>query len=248
MAKWWLANWRSRLAFASRNPGYAIRSVFRDMLALDERFLARVTGAPAAQVSGFLSEPFQDRRFQDRLQTAEKELQGTEAIGAALYAKRVLLQYAIVRAFKPDLILETGIANGVSSAYVLLALDHNQKGVLHSIDVDDGSFRPAGKGIGWIVPDWLRSRWTMHLGDARTLLPQVLAKLGLLDVFIHDSAHTYEHMKFEYEEAYPHIRPGGILISDDALWNPAFPEFVRTVKAPLARVLRGIGVLQKPPL
>ena len=53
-------------------------------------------------------------------------------------------------------------------------------------------------------------------------------------------------MKFEYEQAYPRIRCGGILISDDALWNPAFSEFAETVAAPSARVIRGIGILQKP--
>jgi hypothetical protein len=57
--------------------------------------------------------------------------------------------------------------------------------------------------------------------------------------------HTYEHMKFEYEEAYPHIRQGGILISDDALWNPAFKEFADKVATPMARVLRGVGFLKK---
>lgn len=246
MSRWWLANWRERTAFASRHPVYALKSVFRDLLALDERFLARVTGVRATQLRRFLSEPFQDRRFCDHFHEIETQLEGKREIGANLYAKRVLLQYAIVRAFRPERIFETGIANGVSSAYLLLAMERNQKGSLHSIDVNDGSFLPAGKKVGWIVPEWLRHRWTVHLGDTRELLPQLLTQVSPLDIFIHDSLHTYDHMKFEYEQAYPHIRPGGILISDDALWNSAFPEFARNVRAPLARVLRGVGVLQKP--
>lgn len=124
-------------------------------------------------------------------------------------------------------------------------MERNQKVSLHSIDVNDGSFLPLGERVGWIVPESLRHRWTVHLGDARTLLPQLLAELGSLDVFIHDSQHTYDHMMFEYEQAYPRIRPGGILISDDVLWNPAFPEFRRKIGSPMAQVLRGIGVLQK---
>lgn len=246
MSKWWQANLRARMAFASHHPAYAMKAVFRDLLALDERFLGRVTGADVAQIKDFLSEPFQDHRFYEHLQGAEEQLEGTDAIGANLYAKRVLLQYAIVRGFRPSVVLETGIANGVSSAYVLLAMERNQKGSLHSIDVDDGSFLPPGKPVGWIVPEWLRHRWTVRLGDARDLLPQVLEDVGTLDVFIHDSLHTYDHMKFEYEQAYPHICRGGILISDDVLWNPAFPEFARKVNAPLVRILRGVGVLQKP--
>jgi predicted O-methyltransferase YrrM len=52
-------------------------------------------------------------------------------------------------------------------------------------------------------------------------------------------------MLWEYRAAYPHLRPGGLLLSDDALWNPAFPEFALEVAAPRARILRGVGFLQK---
>jgi predicted O-methyltransferase YrrM len=246
MPAWWSANLKNRLDFASRHPAYAIKAVFRDVLAIDERFLARLTGANAAEISRFLGEPFQDRRFYDHLRHAETQFDPAQSIGADLYAKRVLLQYAIIRAFKPDRVLETGVANGVSSAYVLLAMERNQKGVLHSIDVADGSFLPPGERTGWIVPGWLRKRWTLNLGDARELLPRVLKDLDSLDIFIHDSLHTYEHMKFEYEQAYPHLRHGGILISDDALWNSAFSEFAHKVAATEADVIRGIGILRKP--
>lgn len=245
MSQWWLTNLKNRLSFASQHPAYAIRSVFRDLLGVDERFLAALTGTPVPQIKHFLSEPFQDHRFYDHLRDAEKQLEGIQSIGANLYAKHVLLQYAIVRASKPNCILETGVANGVSSSYLLLAMEHNEKGFLRSIDVNDGSFLPPGKGVGWIVPEWLRHRWKMHLGDARELLPRILKDLNSLDIFIHDSLHSYEHMKFEYEQAYQYLRDGGILISDDALWNLAFTEFAQRVRAPMARILRGIGILQK---
>jgi predicted O-methyltransferase YrrM len=245
MARWWSVNWKNRSLFALGHPAYALKAVFRDLLAADERFLATLTGTTASQIRQFLGEPFQEGRFFDHLRDAESQFNGRQAMGADLYAKRVLLQYATVRAFKPACVVETGVANGVSSAYLLLAMERNQKGSLHSIDVGNRSFLPPGKKTGWIVPDWLRERWTLCLGDARELLPQVLAALGFVDVFIHDSLHTYEHMKFEYEQAYPHLRTGGILISDDALWNPAFSEFARTVAAPSARVIRGVGFLLK---
>jgi predicted O-methyltransferase YrrM len=54
-------------------------------------------------------------------------------------------------------------------------------------------------------------------------------------------------MLWEYRAAFPYIRPGGLLVSDDALWNAAFPEFSGEVKAKQARILRGVGVLQKNP-
>jgi predicted O-methyltransferase YrrM len=245
MAKWWSANLKNRSLFALRHPQYALRATFRDLLALDERFLAVVTGSSPAAIRGFLNEPFEDAKFVSHFREAQELLRGVKAIGADCYAKRVLLQYAVVRAHKPERILETGVANGVSSAYLLLALQRNQKGELHSIDVGDGSFVLHGRSTGWLVPDWLRPRWTLHLGDAREYLPQVLDQLGVVDIFIHDSLHTYEHMKFEYQLAYPHLRRGGVLVSDDALWNPAFEDFSREVRAPASRILRGVGFLKK---
>ena len=246
MPQWWSANWKNRLVFGAQHPTYAIRSVVRDLFAADERFLAALTGTTTTEIIQFLGEPFRDTRFYDHLRSVGGEFGENSSIGADLYAKRVVMQYAVMRAVKPACVLETGVANGVSSAYLLLAMERNQKGALHSIDVNDGSFLPGGKQVGWAVPEWSRRRWTLHLGDARELLPDVLAELKSLDVFIHDSLHTYDHMKFEYEQAYPYLRGGGILISDDALWNAAFPEFRDTVRAPLARILRGIGFLRKP--
>jgi predicted O-methyltransferase YrrM len=245
MPQWWSANWKNRLVFGAQHPGYAIKAVLRDVFSADERFLAALAGTTTSQIRQFLGEPFQDLRFYENLQTVEREFGRTSSIGADLYAKRVLMQYAIIRAVKPECVLETGIANGVSSAYLLLAMERNQKGALYSIDVNDGSYLPIGKTVGWVVPAWLRERWTVHLGDARELLPRLLGELKSLDVFIHDSLHTYEHMKFEYEKAYPYLRQEGILISDDALWNPAFKEFADKVGTPMVRVLRGVGFLKK---
>ena len=246
MPQWWSANWKNRLSFAAKHPSYAVKAVVRDLFGADERFLAVLSGTTASEIRRFLGEPFQDERFYGHLRSVGNEFGGIASIGADLYAKRVVMQYAVIRAAKPDCVLETGVANGVSSAYLLLAMERNQKGALYSIDVNDGSFLPNGKKVGWIVPAWLRERWTLRLGDARALLPPTLAELKSLDVFIHDSLHTYEHMKFEYEQAYPYLRDGGIVISDDALWNSAFPEFAASTRAPLARILRGIGFLRKP--
>jgi predicted O-methyltransferase YrrM len=245
-AKWWSANLKNRSLFAIRNPRYAIRAVIRDLFSMDEKFLAIATGSASPAIRSYLNEPFEDTDFMSHLAAASRKMSDLQIASADCYAKRVVLQYAVARASKPDLILETGIANGVSSAYLLLALHRNGRGTLHSIELGDTSYLPPGHLNGWIVPDSLRSRWSLHLGDSRELLPAVLKQLGTIDIFIHDSLHTYDHMKFEYREAYPYLRPGGLLISDDALWNPAFPDFAREAGASASQILRGVGVLQKP--
>ena len=49
-------------------------------------------------------------------------------------------------------------------------------------------------------------------------------------MFLHDSLHTYSHMMYEYTTAWPYIRVGGVLLSDDIDFNEAFKQFYYSVK------------------
>jgi len=242
---WLLRNFQHRVLFALQNPRYSIHSLYRELTFADERFLASITGVPLRRVRSFLDEPSRSEFFADCLRQAEASFRALEIQSADLYAKKVLLQYAAVRAFQPEVVVETGVANGVSSAYLLLALLKNNRGTLFSIGLDDPQFLPFGKSLGWAVPERLRYRWKLIFGDAREVLPKLLVDIGSIDVFIHDSLHTYEHMLWEYRAAYPHLHPGGLLLSDDATWNSAFPEFAREVGAEHSQIIRGVGFLQK---
>jgi Methyltransferase domain len=242
---WLLQNLGPRLRFALRNPRYAASSLYREVTLADEQFLSSLSSVPARKIRCFLDEPIHDQSFAVTLRAAESYFKTANIVSADLYAKKVLLQYAAIRAFAPDVIIETGVASGVSSSYLLLALHKNGRGRLHSIELGDERYIPPGKPPGWIVPDRLKSCWDLRIGDSHELLPKLLAELGTVDIFIHDSLHTYDHMFWEYRTAYPFIKPAGLLISDDAAWNPAFNEFCAEVRATRHRILRGVGFLQK---
>ena len=129
--------------------------------------------------------------------------------------------YALTRALKPNVVIETGVAFGVTTAFFLKAMAANDSGVLHSIDLP-----PLGKDLtGIFVPPDLKSRWRLHRGKSRRMLKPLLSTLPSVDIFLHDSLHTYRNMRFEYETVWPHLRPGGILISDDVALNQAFENF-----------------------
>ena len=242
---WLLQNFGPRWRFALRNPTYAASSLFREITLADERFLSSITGIPVTRIRSFLDEPIDTPEFAECLSSAQTFFHQSEIEGANLYAKKILAQYAAIRAFAPEIIVETGVASGVSTSYFLLALQKNGRGKLHSNELGDPRYLPPGKMAGWIVPDWLKAHWDLRIGDSRTLLPRILGELGSIDVFVHDSLHTYEHMLWEFRAAYPHLRPGGLLFSDDAQWNSAFPEFAHEVAAPRVKILRGVGFLQK---
>lgn len=243
--KWLLQNAKQRAAFALKNPRYALGAMLRELMLEDEKFLAQITGASVDAIREYLDEPISSPAFSRHLRNAEDRFRELAIMSADLYAKKVLLPYAAVRALKPECVVETGIANGVSSAYILLALHRNQRGTLHSIGLADPAYLPEGKDPGWFVPEWLRKPWRVHLGDAKEILPRLLPELGRIDIFLHDSLHTYEHMLWEFEIAYPFLGLGELLFADDALWNSAFEDFARKVGAPEARILHGVGVLRK---
>jgi len=181
-----------------------------------------------------------------------------EVNGLAGMPMHPIIYYALVRVLQPDVVVETGVCDGFSTRFLLLAMERNGRGALHSIDLpnQDVALDPAGarqrdimaigRETGWLVPAALRPRWQLHLGDATVLLPALLPKLGPIDVFIHDSLHTYEHMLFEFRTAWPHLRAGGILLSDDTDWNQAFPEFAAQAQCPRIMFNFRVGAIRKP--
>jgi hypothetical protein len=63
-----------------------------------------------------------------------------------------------------------------------------------------GEVIPEGRLSGWMVPDAYRSRFEVWNGDAKILLPRMVAKVDAIDMFVHDSEYTYRHMMFEFRE------------------------------------------------
>jgi hypothetical protein len=163
--------------------------------------------------------------------------------------------YLLVRHRRPKLVIETGVAQGISSTFILEALEANGEGAL--VSVDRPNFDPAGQSLeggtyvvkaavkqgfqpGWLVPERLRGRWTLHLGDAREILPTLP---GTPELFLHDSLHTYEHMMFEMEWAYGRQRPGDYLVADNIPLNRSFEAFLASHRDTVRPIIdRKVGV------
>jgi predicted O-methyltransferase YrrM len=126
--------------------------------------------------------------------------------------------YLLVRSARPSSIVETGVLYGASSAHLLAALARNGEGSLHSIETGRDAREPHHEHF---VPEDLRGRWHLIIGDSRRELTEVLARLSPIDMFYHDSLHTRDHMHWEFRTALPHLGPAGILASDDVLNPPS---------------------------
>jgi predicted O-methyltransferase YrrM len=158
--------------------------------------------------------------------------------------------YLVARTTAPAVVVETGVAYGVTSAFVLQALAANGDGRLWSVDLPPLG-ADAQSHVGSLVPDHLRDRWNLRRGVSRRLLPGILERAKSIDLFIHDSLHTHSNMLWEFETAWPHLRPGGWLIADDIEGNAAFGEFADRVDCSMSLVIQEegkramLGVLRK---
>ena len=122
--------------------------------------------------------------------------------------------YVLVRMLKPDIVVETGVGAGVSSWTILHALEENKAGKLISIDLPTPNSELMPE-VGYLVPKILRHRWDLRIGSSQKILLQILSELGEIDIFQHDSRHSYSNQIREYQCAWPFIKHGGMLISDD---------------------------------
>jgi predicted O-methyltransferase YrrM len=131
------------------------------------------------------------------------------------------LVYRIARSMRPDTIVETGVATGVTSAHLLAALEDNKHGILHSIDLPPTNMIAAGH-VGAAVPHDLRRRWVYHWGASSRLLSNLLDGLDGRLMFVHDSDHAYANMAWEIRSAWRAMTSGGIIVCDDIDLNNAF--------------------------
>lgn len=160
--------------------------------------------------------------------------------GGSIFFPCVTL-YTLMRSIKPEIVVETGGTPGKSSAAILKAFHENKNGHLYTLDLPPQTttdvftsssahrLRPEDDVSCWAIEPSLRARHSLILGDTKQTLPTLLADLKQVDIFIHDSDHSYEHMMFEFKASWDFIKPGGFLLSDDVSTNASFTDFAKMV-------------------
>lgn len=142
-------------------------------------------------------------------------------IGDMMSVRDQLSLHALVYALQPRRVIETGVASGASSTMILEQLAHQSDAMLVSIEIEG----PKSAFYGELIPEHLRPFWQLHIQKDQPLLPELLAEIGEIDLFLHDSRHSVYHMLWEYELAWQYLRPGGCLASHDILTTSAFQQF-----------------------
>ena len=150
-----------------------------------------------------------------------RDAYGSEGVMGALDCATL---YGLTRWLRPAVVVESGGFIGMSSAFILKAFaDANLTAAkLYSIEWSEDCEQGA------LIPDELRSasggfvpmRGKVEDFLKRDQLPESI------DMFLHDSSHSYRHMLWEFRQFWPRLRDGGLLVSHDVQMNAAFPEFI----------------------
>jgi predicted O-methyltransferase YrrM len=202
---------------------------------------------------------FERRAFVERYVSGLEREYGAHYVPGWVNLDDALFLYWLVRQAKPRTIVQTGVCNGLSAAFMMLALVKNgPEGRLRVIDLPPvfdpadpawtvagtvyGVIIPEGKTSGWLVPDAYRDRFDVRNGDAKDLLPELVDAVESIDFFFHDSDHTYDHMTFEFHEVKRKLAKGGLLVSDDVSWNASLWDFADQFQVPAYNFRGAIGV------
>lgn len=111
--------------------------------------------------------------------------------------------FALVRALKPQQVIEIGVREGASTAHLLSAIDHNKAGLLDSYDVE------ANGKQGY-------DNWTFHQADALTV------DFPSAEIVFEDSAHGLDYSLKVFERLKAFAR---VVVTHDTLMTPKHGDF-----------------------
>lgn len=168
-------------------------------------FVATVTGSRVNTVRGYMAEVQEDAELRrvigeglarsDRRATTDPVVRYGRRIG----------WYAIVRALRPEFVVETGTNRGLGSAVIAAALLRNGHGTLATVDIDSRSgeliLPPYDKVVEHVV------------GDSLAFLAGPVVSRQPIDLFLADTGYTPEHERAELAAATPLLAPHAVVLA-----------------------------------
>jgi len=172
-------------------------------------------GALAAEILGSL-EP-------DKINGRWSQVKGFGRVMAVELEIGELLN-AIVRAVKPEVVVETGTHKGFSALMIAQALQANGSGHLYTIDQVDYNVAEKCRAFG------LKDRVTIVTSSSVAALIDLAARLPRIDFLWLDADHSTCAVLEELDAARPSIRPGSYIAFHDTLSKPTEDRAVRLIR------------------
>lgn len=209
-----------RWAFQSKeyyNHSYHLTRLNRDYLV---SYIAVVAGHPEEVIDRHVRELEQDEALREELRELTRRSRDRHNCDVEPRYGRRLGWYALVRATRPRIVLETGVDRGLGTAVLAAAMRRNAAegfpGLVHATDIVPE--------CGHLLSDAGRRFCRIHLGDSVETLKKFTEPV---DLFLHDSDHREEYEWAEFLAIEPRLHPASIVLSDNSQQSPKLREFAR---------------------
>jgi hypothetical protein len=173
------------------------------------RLLAQVTGRPAQEITSYINELRDDVALRDAIVNQVTRLGrhgGYDPV--ARYGRRIGW-YALVRAMKPKVVIETGVEKGMGAMVLCAALlrnrDEGVQGRYYGTDID--------RGAGLLFCEPYRGMGEILYGDSIESLSSLQQSV---DIFINDSDHSADYEGREYRVVAPKLTERAVILGDNA--------------------------------
>ncbi len=144
------------------------------------------------------------------------------------------LLYFLVRKFKPNIVIETGVAAGWSSLSILRAMKKNKNGKLFSSDFPYFRFKEPEKYIGILVKDESNyNDWNLNIKGDNKALKEFASKIPdkSVKIFHYDSDKSYKGRSNAFNAVKNKLTDDPIIIFDDIQNNFHFRDLVEKLNA-----------------
>lgn len=228
-----------RWLFSSRefaNYTYDLTQTNKDYLAW---FVSEITQAPITQIWSYFEELESDSELLEYIHRGLINHRRGGEIDDQPHFGRRLGWYAIVRATKPLVLVETGTEKGLGSLVLARAIERNSNGgILYTLDIEPSA--------GLLIGDRFSGTIIQKIGDSI----RSITDLSNIDFFIHDSDHSAEHERAEFDAVLSRLSPNAICLSDNSHVTDVLSEWSKVTdrqfsffkEQPLGHWYRGCGI------
>jgi predicted O-methyltransferase YrrM len=211
-----------RWAFTSKeyyNHTYDLTDLNRQYLA---SYVAAVCGHEVGTIERFIAELDQDMALRQLLIQRTNDSRDRHNSDAEPRYGRRLGWYALLRATKPRVVVETGIDRGLGTVVMAAALKRNAEegfpGLVYATDIVPD--------CGHLLAEPYKSFCRELIGDSVESLKKFAQPV---DVFLHDSDHRPEYEWAEFLAIEPRLHPHSIVLSDNSQQSPKLREFAARI-------------------
>lgn len=182
-------------------------------------FISFVSHKDIPEIKTYINEIRNDKRLEKHLLELRKNSSEKYKSDSEIRYGRRIGWYAIVRAVKPKVVIETGIDKGLGSCVIASALMKNSEEGFHG-EYFGTDINPAA---GYFFKAPYSNFGKILYGDSLKSLESLNA--DTIDIFINDSDHSAEYEQKEYELIKPKLTENAIILGDNSHCTTKLEEF-----------------------